>query len=541
MGARSSTTMQQTDDDLGVALGDLPNFRPHAEQFEDDDKAYAGEQLQYEMHDTVKNFIKFFYDKVRARSLYEIQDVYETTWHKLTERFYKNDPWPSAAAIESLCDGDEVFLMLYNELYYRHIYAKLKPTLEDRVQSFENYCQLFDLVLNREIMLEEKLTLPSSWLCDMVDEFIYQFQAFAHYRTKLKSKDEDEISMLKDCEQGGTWDCAAAFRYLNALVKESNIVAFLNEQEEQLGSLQNVDLDLFKLLGYFSVIGLLRMHCLTADYRRALQQLDTINIARRGLLKGGMPCHITTYYYMGFAYMMHRRYVDAIKALSNILLYINRTKQYHTRSSSYDVIIKKNEQMFALLALLVSLCPYRLEENLQALLREKYAEKVSRLQRGDRTTFEELFAFACPKFVELCPPSLETSDNVSMAATKHQCNLFMKQVQQSSTHPTIRSFLKLYTTIPTNKLGAFLGWSEQEFIKSIVSLKHKSRELVWNGGSATSGIWASSSDVEFYIDNDMVHVNDPKVVRHFDEFFIKHINKFDEIVRDLNESREIGN
>ena len=42
------------------------------------------------MPDTVKNFIKFFYDKVRARSLFEIQDVYETTWHKLTERYPTN-------------------------------------------------------------------------------------------------------------------------------------------------------------------------------------------------------------------------------------------------------------------------------------------------------------------------------------------------------------------------------------------------------------------------------------------------------------------
>jgi len=532
--------MQQTDDELGVALDDLPNFRPQTEQFEDNYQ-YVQDDVEYAMPDTVKNFIKFFYDKVRARSIFEIQDVYETTWHKLTERFYKNDPWPSAQAIESLCDGDEVFLMLYNELYYRHIYAKLKPTLDDRVQSFENYCQLFELVLNRDIILEERLTLPSSWLCDMVDEFIYQFQAFAHYRTKLKGKDEDEISMLKDCEQGGTWDCAAVFKYLHSLVKESNIVAYLNEEEERLGSLQSVELDLFKLLGYFSVIGLLRMHCLTADFRRALKQLDTINIARRGLLKGGMPCHITTYYYMGFAYMMHRRYVDAIKALSNILLYINRTKQYHTRSSSYDVIIKKNEQMFALLALLVSLCPYRLEENLQTLLREKYAEKVSRMQRGDRATFEELFSFACPKFVDPSPPNYDALENLNQAATKHQCTMFMKQVMQSVSHPTIRSFLKLYTTIPTNKLGAFLGWTEDEFIKNVCSLKHKSHELVWNGGSATSGIYASSSDVEFYIDDDMVHINDPKVVRHFDEFFIKHINKFDEIVRDLNESREIGN
>jgi translation initiation factor 3 subunit L len=402
------------------------------------------------------------------------------------------------------------------------------------MSSFENYRKLFKMVLDREIMLEKRISLPSSWLYDMIDEFIYQFQSFAHYRLKLKSKDEEELSMLQDVCEGGTWDCATVFQQLESLVNDSNIIAFLDAEEERAGNLQNVELDLFKMLGYFGVIGLLRMHCLTADYRRALQQLDRINIARRGLLKGGMPAHITTYYYMGFAYMMHRRYVDSIKALSNILLYINRTKQYHTRSSSYDVILKKNEQMFALLALLVSVCPYKLEENLQGLLHERNYEKIAKMQKGDLTVYDELFTFACPKFVELSTPDYTCGENLNQAATKHQCTLFMKQVQQSAMHPTIRSFLKLYTTIPTNKLATFLGWSDDELVRHVACLKHKSRELVWNGGSATSGIWASSSDVEFYLDEDMVHVNDPKVVKQFDEFFIKHINKFDEIINDLN-------
>jgi translation initiation factor 3 subunit L len=43
--------------------------------------------------------------------------------------------------------------------------------------------------------------------------------------------------------------------------------------------------------------------------------------------------------------MMMRRYVDAIKCFTNILLFIARTKQYHTRSYQYDQILKKNEQM----------------------------------------------------------------------------------------------------------------------------------------------------------------------------------------------------
>jgi hypothetical protein len=43
---------------------------------------------------------------------------------------------------------DPLFLTLYKELYYRHIYAKLTPTLEQRFESYENYCDLFNYILS---------------------------------------------------------------------------------------------------------------------------------------------------------------------------------------------------------------------------------------------------------------------------------------------------------------------------------------------------------------------------------------------------------
>lgn len=44
---------------------------------------------------------------------------------------------------------DQVFLTLYRELYYRHIYARLTPTLEQRFHSYENYCDLFNYILSK--------------------------------------------------------------------------------------------------------------------------------------------------------------------------------------------------------------------------------------------------------------------------------------------------------------------------------------------------------------------------------------------------------
>lgn len=44
---------------------------------------------------------------------------------------------------------DPVFLTLYRELYFRHVYARLQPTIDDRFQSYENICELFNYLLSK--------------------------------------------------------------------------------------------------------------------------------------------------------------------------------------------------------------------------------------------------------------------------------------------------------------------------------------------------------------------------------------------------------
>lgn len=51
-----------------------------------------------------------------------------------------------------------------------------------------------------------------------------------------------------------------------------------------------------------------------------------------------------------------------------------RVKAYHQRSAQYDQILKKNEQMYALLAIATSLCPAasrNLDEAVANMLKEK--------------------------------------------------------------------------------------------------------------------------------------------------------------------------
>ena len=58
------------------------------------------------------------------------------------------------------------------------------------------------------------------------------------------------------------------------------------------------------MVGYFSLVGLLRVHCLLADYRLALQSVSSIDLGKKGLFTRVTACHISIFYYVGFAYLM---------------------------------------------------------------------------------------------------------------------------------------------------------------------------------------------------------------------------------------------
>ena len=182
-----------------------------------------------------------------------------------------------------------------------------------------------------------ELDLPSQWIWDIVDEFIYQFQSFCQYAAKLRSKGgDDDLDKLKANPK--VWNATDVLSYLNRLIEKSQILKYLererNGQEHRYngGSLCRVltsslpsadDMSahpLYRLLGYFCIVGLLRVQCLFGNYWLGLKMLDPIDLSKKGLYSRVTACQISLYYYMGFAYLMLRRYVDAIKSFTAILL-----------------------------------------------------------------------------------------------------------------------------------------------------------------------------------------------------------------------------
>lgn len=473
--------------------------------------------------------------------------MYEVSFVKLSERFYKGTTWPPVESIVDLVDQDHVFCLLYKEMYFRHLYASVQPSLEQRIDSWENYCMLFNIILNSQVNMQ----LPNGWLWDMVDEFVYQFQSFQQYRGKLSQKSAEELTALRNC--GRVWDVGTVLNYLQAFVRNSGITQELSTPGGSDAFFESEGYDqrssnVLRMMGYFSLPGLLRVHTLVGDYHAALASLAPIHPFQRSKLFASKiaGCNITLYYYTGFCYLMMRRYLDASRAFNTVLAYINRVKQYHSRTPQYDQILKKNEQMYALLATTLSLCPAaqkNLEETINSQLREKYGEKITKMVRGGADgTFEELFTYACPKFITAAPPALDApTANTNQEVYRLQLRCYLGLVHEQQHLPALKQLLKLYTSISLAKLASLLDLDEAALRSQLMLLKAASVCKTWSGeGDALAGTLQPAGDIEFYVDVDpksgqeLVHVAEAKAVQRAPEFLVQDIGRFQDIVRELS-------
>ena len=342
------------------------------------------------------------------------------------------------------------------------------------------------------------------WPWDVIDEFIYQFNSFCSYRQRVAFKNEasEEIAVLR--ENPNTWGCYSVLNVLYSLIQRSQIgeqlAAMKRGEDASLYAGEYGNRPLYKMLGYFSIIGLLRVHCLLGDFSLALKTLDEIELNKKAMFARVMAANFTTYYYVGFSYMMMRRYADAIRMFSHILIYVSRTKNFQKNASQqYDSITKKNDQMYALVAICVAFYPTRLDDTIHTALREKYGEQFNRMQRGGPDSlplFEELFRSACPKFISPTPPDFDNPE-INIDPIEHHLAIFMEEVKNNMWSPTVKSYLKLYTTMDLKKLAGFLEVEPEQLRNWLLVNKQRSRQVRWSEGGLLDGQVVNSSDLDY--------------------------------------------
>ena len=321
--------------------------------------------------------------------VYEIGNLYEKSFPVISERYFKNANWPKKEAVLEFLEkereeegktltgeetDDEIFLALYEELYFRHVYSRsASPSIEERVESWKAYCRLFDCVLKRS--KTSGLVLPNVWLWDMVDEFIYQFQSFCQFRGKLQAKSEEEIERLKELkDDGDVWQKEKVETYLEALQNKKKEEA--EEREKEVESDEKAKRsNIVDTLGYFAIVGLARVQCLSGEYELSLKTFDAMPDVLHGgggSLHARIPgCHVSVNYHVGFAYFMLNRYKDAAKLFNRGISHVERLQMNlrrreagggggkstgaHSPGGRIELLRKKSEQMLSLLSIAVSM------------------------------------------------------------------------------------------------------------------------------------------------------------------------------------------
>ena len=401
-------------------------------------------------------------------------------------------------------------------------------SLEVKFQSYDNYCSLFHYILNSDGPVD--IEQPSYyWAWDVIDEFIYQFESFCRYRNRVArtAPSEEDAQVLRENPQ--TWGCYSVLNVLYSLIQRSQI-------NEQLAAQKRGDdpmtvagdygsRPLYKMLGYFSIIGLLRVHCLLGDFSLALKTLDDIEMNKKAMFARVMAAHLNTYYYVGFSYMMLRRYADAVRMFSHILVYVSRTKNFQKGNNQFDAIAKKTEQMYALVAICVSFAPTRLDDTIHTALREKYGDKFLKLQRGGPESlpiYKELFQSACPKFISPNPPDFD-NPATNIDPVDHHTDIFMDEVKTTIFNPTVKSYLKLYSTMDLKKLAGFLEVEPEKLRSWLLVSKQRSRQMRWSDGGLLEGEMVNGSDLDYAIEGDLIHISEAKQGRRLVDWYLRNL------------------
>ncbi|KAJ2782533.1 hypothetical protein H4R18_002226 [Coemansia javaensis] len=500
-------------------------------------QAQAGAQS---IPEPVRKFLGHLHRNLLSCNVSDLAYNYETQFARLSDKFYAKAPWPEPQFVAALVGDDGLFLTLYRELYYRHIYSRLPLTLEVRFRSFENYCDLFNYILNSDGPIE--MELPNQWLWDIVDEFIYQFQSFCTHRMRVAKRSPEEVELLRENDQ--VWNTYSVLNVLYSLIQKSNINQQLAASQQGPEAVDAAAGEfggrpLYKMLGYFSIIGLVRVHCMLGDYTLALRTLENIDLANsRGLFTRVTACHVTVYYYVGFSYLMMGRYADATQAFVHILTFVARTRHYHQRSHLFDTVNKKADQMYALLAMTVALSPARVDEMIHGQLREKYGDHQHRIQRGGDEAIEvlsDLFLYSCPKFIVPNPPNYNDLEAAAAAVEpqQHQLQVFLREARLQVVVPTLRSFLKLYTTMGLEQLATFLDIEAPELRNQLMIYKQRCRQIRCTGADLLDGEPVPATDLDFALQEDMIFIAESRVGRRYADWFIRNANKMQDLVSTL--------
>lgn len=504
----------------------------------------------------VENFLRQLYDKVYIRCMDSIRRLYEVDYPSISERFFSSSPWPSVELVGDFYRQYQryhsLIITLYTELYYRHLFFRCPDmvTLEHRRDSWNNYALLVEFLADTTCSKDrDMILLPVQWLWDMLDEFVYQFQESSRWlqrRCKALAESPDRRDLLAELEGDlEVWPATRVFELLQKIVQQSGIKCLLQQQRQDPAGTKGLENELGFQLGYFALILQLKLQVQVGLFYSGVAAVEDIEVSPKAFYWRVPAAHVSFIFHLGFAYMMLRRYQDAIRVISQTLLTLSRQRAQLTASGSYQTatITRTSDRMYVLLLISAKLSGCKLDDTLHQNIKERYSDKYYKLQQDTEEAYCELFTWAAPRFVDpAAPPTYNDEAFNRFVAGRAEirirvCKLFLKDVESRRKVNTINSFTKLYHNIPLAKLGRLMNGSAEDpegrVRADLMAAKLKSQQKVWKGGSLLAGEIQQphiEGTVDFKIEGDMVHVKNQQTQRVYVEYFVKQIEKTEGLI-----------
>eukprot|EP01100_Stratorugosa_tubuloviscum_P001790 TRINITY_DN13_c6_g1_i1.p1 TRINITY_DN13_c6_g1~~TRINITY_DN13_c6_g1_i1.p1 ORF type:complete len:519 (-),score=189.86 TRINITY_DN13_c6_g1_i1:54-1610(-) len=473
-------------------------------------------------NDRVGNFIAYFYDLFKNVKVKELGEAYINDWYRMTNQDFKDSPWLAIEKVSVIAENDTLFMLVYSELYYRHIFNKLQPNLESRIASWNACTKLFEKILSDEFLIK---LLPNQWIWDFLDGYSSQFRSFCEYHATLGANKTEQIKKIYSHEN--LWNVARVLSNIHSLSKKAKSLYEEQQSEDEFSYLNIV---------YYCGFCLLRINCELGDYYHALsalQDLELSTIFKKNILSKNFPNFQQSFlYHLSFAYLMTRRYPEAIKVACVAIL-----RKQKTNYSDLHI-----QALFATVALGCAFFPQKLEESIQTILsKEKFADKITRTQRGEESAAKELFQNACHHFITPFPPTgyFEQPFDYSNDALNSQMKTFLLEVQQQSVVPALKNTLKYFTSVSIDQLSHLFETDLNTLKSQIFTSKYKASKVDWNKGMAIKNIVTRNYqfESEYHIDRNFIYVRSSTSTKKYHEAYIEQILRIEETTQQLESAK----
>jgi translation initiation factor 3 subunit L len=476
----------------------------------------ANPDLESDVSGDVVDFLQRLASALKAKDINTLQNLYEVELPTLTDRHYSTPHvynhrgpkpqmkhWPLPKYVKSYLGHPQVEL-LYQLHQFRSQYSDRSVSAPVRKLAWSASEKAFEQLSAQNASVD----LPDGWIWDLVEEFLYQLQT--HRIRRLRP----------DQAQGfpaNVWSVQEAAARLESVVSSTGV----RESLSRVASGQAAPLDVIargeghlrSVLGYASLIGIVKLRVLLGDYAGALDASEALGVRSFGpTISSTVPAlHVTLYYHVGFAYLMLGRYADAVATLQCALA---------VKAGNRKFVESNQSQVVALLLVagtLGDIPPQEFASSISDRSRGAQDDDAVLLAQGDVERFRDVFLRACPKFITAADVVSGTTSNFSetgQEAKELQLRMFLRAVRLRVDVLKLRGYLGAYSTLTNQKVSSLLAASSAAPVEAhLVATKSGSRQRVRTAGcKVTEGEVKRVGVVDFTAEGGNIHVQ-----RHFEQ------------------------